>query len=429
MPETSPAEFFMIYPPFEKGWGPHASPFQYTNGAVTGIVAGELARGAFEHGFESYGSDILTRWLGFMDEFNGTMPWALRGAMPETPERTFETVDLRTAANADLVSEDDGVPGWYDDPGMDMRELPRGRQVMKDVPFDIIEGNDRKSLLRLARGKEEFAESAEIEVNRTMGSVYFLHSGKGSPVAGEVVFKYEDGTETAKYVVSGRDVFSDWSPPQLPGRDRSIVSKDFFTTVTAWRGKCPKFWDVGLFAHGMDNPEPDKKVKSIELRPGAESASWMVIAVTFSDAPAYFAPGREAHGVPQPWAGGALSCALFEGLAGVVDTDRNMKSVRISPRWESAGVNTVAACVKYEDGGGYVRYSYRCEGDAFILTIAGNSDKRRLELLIPKDADVKSVIISGEEKEFEMKSVENSTYLCSDLKGVGMQEVFVKCKL
>src|SRR5690348_5051274 len=53
--EGSPGEWFTIYPPFGKGLDGHSRQWQYMNGSVTPIVAGELARGAFEHGFESYG--------------------------------------------------------------------------------------------------------------------------------------------------------------------------------------------------------------------------------------------------------------------------------------------------------------------------------------------------------------------------------------
>ncbi|MFW5835917.1 MAG: hypothetical protein ACOCVK_00750 [bacterium] len=59
MPAESAGEWYHIYPPFERGW--HIPKWDYTNGGVKTIVAGELAHGAFEHGFEEYGADILKR--------------------------------------------------------------------------------------------------------------------------------------------------------------------------------------------------------------------------------------------------------------------------------------------------------------------------------------------------------------------------------
>jgi hypothetical protein len=51
MPETAPAEWYSIYPPFPKGFERHQPLWGYVNGGVLTLVAGELARGAFEHGF------------------------------------------------------------------------------------------------------------------------------------------------------------------------------------------------------------------------------------------------------------------------------------------------------------------------------------------------------------------------------------------
>ncbi|MFW5863967.1 MAG: hypothetical protein ACOCVT_00815 [bacterium] len=422
-PESSPGEFYMIFPPFQKGWGSHATAWQYTNGAVTGIVAGELARGAFEHGFEDYGADIMQRWLGIMEEFDDTLPWGLRGKMPETPKRSFDTIDLRPHANADLLCEDDGVPGWHDDPGMDMRELPRGKQTFKEVPFDVIEGNDRRSLLRLACGRENYAETARIKMNRKAASIYFLHAATGGgPIAGEVCFHYTDGSHRHKYVTPNQDVYNAWSPPAIPGRDRSKNRKDFLDTVIAWRGKCPRFWDIGLTAHGMNNPEPEKEIGEIELR-AAEGFNWLIVAMTACDAPAFFMPSKEGHGVPEPWQAGALSCALFEGLAGVVDIDRNMQAVRISPRWTTAEVNKVTTSVKYEDGGGYVRYRFSSDGNRLNLKVAGSSDQRSFEILIPHGKSPKALQVNGADMEYRTRMVEASQYLCFETRGVALNDI------
>ncbi len=429
MPESSPAEFFMIYPPFQKGWGAHASAWQYTNGAVTGIAAGELSHGAFIHGYEQYGADILNRWLGFMEEFDNDMPWALRGKMPETPTRTFELVDLQNVANADLTAKGDGVTGWMDDKGMDMSQLPRGKQTFKEVPFNVIEGNNRKSLLRLARGKEHFAETVTFDINKKIGSVYFLHSVQGGgAIAGEVRFHYADGTEKIEYIVPGEDVFNAWSHPELPGRSRSMVRKDYYKTVTAWRGECPKFYDIGLTAHGMDNPLPDRVVKNIKLRAVGGGIAWLVIGITTSDAKAFFMPGKEGHGVPESWAAGALSNALFEGLAGVVDNDRNMKNVTISPRWNAADVNDVTCYIKYEDGKGYVAYSYKKTDSHISLLISGNSIEREVEILCPKNKRLEKVLLNGVSVDFKEKIIENSVYAVFEISELKTSELEIKLK-
>ena len=61
MPETSPGEFYSIFPPFQKGFGKEQGIWDYVNGGVLACTAGELARGCFQHGYEQYGVDILRR--------------------------------------------------------------------------------------------------------------------------------------------------------------------------------------------------------------------------------------------------------------------------------------------------------------------------------------------------------------------------------
>ena len=53
------AEWFSIDPPYDKFGNFERN--SYINGGIASFVAGELAKGAFEHGYEAYGWDILNR--------------------------------------------------------------------------------------------------------------------------------------------------------------------------------------------------------------------------------------------------------------------------------------------------------------------------------------------------------------------------------
>lgn len=55
------AEWFSIYPPYDDFIG--YKPGQYVNGAISPFTAGELAKGAFSCGYETYGWDILSRFM------------------------------------------------------------------------------------------------------------------------------------------------------------------------------------------------------------------------------------------------------------------------------------------------------------------------------------------------------------------------------
>ncbi len=65
--ETHFAEWLSVHPCWPKGFsGIEAGT--YVNGGIIIIVAGELARAAFHHGFEEYGADILSRVRDLMYE-------------------------------------------------------------------------------------------------------------------------------------------------------------------------------------------------------------------------------------------------------------------------------------------------------------------------------------------------------------------------
>jgi hypothetical protein len=58
--DTHFAEWVSAHPCWPKGFS-GVRPGRYVNGGILTIVAGELARGAFSHGYEEYGADILQR--------------------------------------------------------------------------------------------------------------------------------------------------------------------------------------------------------------------------------------------------------------------------------------------------------------------------------------------------------------------------------
>ncbi len=74
------SEWYSIDPPFPAGslstgpgWG--AQPGEYVNGGHMPLVGGELARGAFHHGQEAYGFDILRRYYNLISATGGSYLW------------------------------------------------------------------------------------------------------------------------------------------------------------------------------------------------------------------------------------------------------------------------------------------------------------------------------------------------------------------
>ncbi|PDW03283.1 hypothetical protein [Candidatus Viridilinea mediisalina] len=77
---TAFAEWFSIDPPFPPGaFGLDGRlgerPGEYVNGGIMPLVGGELSRGAFRHGYESYGFDILYRYDELIRRTGSTFLW------------------------------------------------------------------------------------------------------------------------------------------------------------------------------------------------------------------------------------------------------------------------------------------------------------------------------------------------------------------
>ena len=69
------AEWYGVYPAVQPHFADY-KPGSYMNGGVNTIVAGELAKAAFQHGFERYGVDILQRIMDLVKQHNGDLPVA-----------------------------------------------------------------------------------------------------------------------------------------------------------------------------------------------------------------------------------------------------------------------------------------------------------------------------------------------------------------
>ena len=148
------------------------------NGGVTSIVAGELAHGAFIHGYEAYGIDILNRILALSNKTRGYLHCTYRGEMPEIPLRNFTPLRLKDIANTDFNGNTiEGVAGWTSEGENDLHEFPVGIQVFHKVPFDIIDPakNQRRACLGLSADKN-YAREATLTVNQKAKSIYFLHT-------------------------------------------------------------------------------------------------------------------------------------------------------------------------------------------------------------------------------------------------------------
>ena len=401
LPPGSPGEWYTIYPPFQKGFGDHNDVWQYMNGGVTPIVAGELAHGAFEHGFEGYGVDVLRRLADLGRKYGSRLHCVYTGAL-QPPQRTFTPLDLAPLAHADLALE--GAEG-----------LPGGRQELAGVPFLIPDpaAHDCPRCIGLSQ-RPGHARQVDLPVYAQAACVYLLHTvahtGLGG-VGGTITLHYADGSTFSQYVVEGHNVLS-WShwlylPAPNPGNNRK-------STEIAWRrsGRAPL--NVQLVAYGLDNPHPDLEIERITLTAAEDGALWAVLGVTLSDHPVYFEPDPVSFGIPDSWGAAAVVYALIEGLAGVVDEGVAYGQVRLSPRWAAAGVGQAAAAVKYPASNGYIAYRYRHDPEHrwIEIEVTGSGEACHCHVLLSAEVQaVQSVSAVDAPLPFASTRIEGSRYV------------------
>jgi len=391
LPEGSPGEWYTIYPPFERGFGGFSDRWQYMNASVTPIVAGELAHGAFENGFETYGADILDRLIDLGRRHGNRFHCSYTGAHPSPPVRQFRCLEM--VGQVDVHSS----RGWPLKNGNDLRELPKGEHTFAGVPF---------SLGDLAVGLGEiYLNTCEFPVHAFARSLYLFHTLTGpSDIAGTLIWRYEDGSEVRQYVQRGRDVLGFWMPelPRVHGAPRLAIG---------WKGANEVLPYVGVSVAGFDNPHPEREVRSIRLVASAEPASWFVMGATVSDSPTYFPVSPISFGIPDGWGASAVIYALIEGLAGVVDADVAFRRVRLSPRWSAASVSSVSVSVVYPASSGYVAYRYLADEGGLEMTVTGSGDEVACAVLMPSGWPVASVTVDGADVGWSVAE----GYLCFDL--------------
>ncbi len=82
------AEWFSIDPPFPDGiFGDEKlRKGAYVNGGIMPLVGGELAKAAFDHGFEEYGADILKRYYNLVARKGESYLWYFPDGTPASEE-------------------------------------------------------------------------------------------------------------------------------------------------------------------------------------------------------------------------------------------------------------------------------------------------------------------------------------------------------
>lgn len=426
MPSSSPGEFYGIYPPFPTGFTQNdpGMVWEYVNGGVLSVVAGEIARGAFEHGFEEYGVDILKREKLLCDRYRGYLPVTLRGKSVSVPERTFKKLALNSVANATFLGEAPAAAPWIGSKGSDLEGIPIGAQTFQGVEFDIIDptSNGGRCCLGLAQNPR-YAKEASVPVRAKAASLYLLHVAGGTDgTAGILTMRYSDGSSYAEYLEMGKNIGGSFEPKDSRYDTAGPRNKD--TLRVAWTRTSKDLLEVGIYAVGFENPHPDREIDCIQFQAGVGGSTWIILAATLSSAPVFFPPyDNLSTGIPDGWSASVIY-ALIEGLAGVVDEDVVFESTRISPRWEAAGINAARVSVRYPASQGYCSYDYQKHADGRIsLELTGSGRQFNVEVLLPKGRNVKTASLNGNSAKAQVRTVEQSQYAVVEVPAGGVHRL------
>jgi hypothetical protein len=411
LPAGSPGEWYAIYPPFEKGFGMHDEKWQYMNGGMAGHAMGEMARGAYENGYENYASGVMDTMLTIIKKYGNRLWFAYTGSFPATqfiPK--YKTIDISKKANMDLWDKGGkGVFTWMDagtSSGNDMRGLPVGQQLFHNIPFNVTDPatNQRRSVAAIST-KKGYPFKVEIPINDSAAAIYLLHSSSDnipSSVAGAIRFIYEDGTEASRYIFKGKEITNWWF---------SSLENEY--AGVAWYGPNLRSTKVGVCWAAINNPHPERKISNLVFEAPLEGGIYALIGVTLSDKKHFIRPKGESFGGPDNWAAANGMAALVEGLAGVKNEGLAFEKVKLSPRWTSAGVDSVNVTIQFASSNGYVAYQYlhNASGKEIILNITGSGKEVNNHLLLPSDCkSVSSILIDGQPVNFSLSKIENSSY-------------------
>jgi hypothetical protein len=421
MPKTSAGEFYNIYPPFENGFQKDGEMWEYMNGGVSSIVAGELAHGAFQHGYENYGVDILNRILNLARKHDNYLHGTYKGAMTKKTTCNFTTISLAKAANADFSGKAiAGIPGWNGDgEGNDATEIPLGQHLFLGVPFQIIDPieNNGKGCIVLSDDMEkDYQISTAVLVGKTAKTICLFHARSKGEMIGMMTVRYTDGSTFVDYI-HGDKIDNWWFPQDKPN------------FKVAWFGKNKKSPFVGLGITQIINPNPEKVIGAIEFFAMKNAKSrWMIAGLTLGDAEVEIKPKDNSKeglsfGIPDRWGAAAVTYALLEGLAGIKDTATMFEKVKISPRWEASGEKEVSATVKYEASGGYIAYQYKFANNKLNINYTGTGTQADWEILLPRGRKPTAVRVNGNSKPLLYNQIESSEYLIFSVDNLGVSRI------
>lgn len=128
------------------------------------------------------------------------------------------------------------------------------------------------------------------------------------------------------------------------------------------------------------------------------------------------------------WGSSSMLYGFLEGLVGIHDLHKQYQEVRLTPRWNSAGVEEAEVNVGYEVSGTGFGYHYRQHGDGIELQLDSARSRTQVHLLLPPGANVQKVTHRGGELPFTQTQVEQSPYVDFEVDFSGGADLSIQFK-
>jgi len=308
-------------------------------------------------------------------------------------------------------------------PGDDLHNIPVGKQIFDSIEFNVIDAakNNFNAVIAVANQKD-FPSSVEIPVHDTAACIYLLQTA-GKPesenVAGAVKILYEDGTDNFHYMIMGKQLTYWWF---------SELKTDY--SGIAWYGKNDVSEGVGLSWCAIDNPHPEKKIKSIVLSASQNDNIYAVLAITLSNQKHYVPVNPVSFGGPDDWAAATNMAAMIEGLAGVKDAEHSeaFNEPIIAPRWTTTNSDSINVTVRYAASKGYASYKFIHDAKNHIIHITATTggNKFLFHVLLPANTKVKSVMSDNKNISFKQSTIEQSNYADFEMNADGVKDFEIK---
>jgi WD40 repeat protein len=196
-------------------------------------------------------------------------------------------IDLSRYYNASLtMSWHQGWPGGFGEPAddHDLAELPRGKQILNGVAFDV------RGLIQVANEDLQVRDRfifpgavSGIEMNKKAKRLHFLHASQRESVPngehlGSYVIRYRGGRTEEVQLIYGEDLRDWFTHPGEP--------EDTTHAKIAWKGhnetspKGESDRSLHLYQLAWENPTPNEEIATLDFVAGASRAHPFLIALT-----------------------------------------------------------------------------------------------------------------------------------------------------